>query len=198
MVYSNVNKKAEEREMEFGTIYQMAFGEKGRGRKLLALTCQKPDMELMANSLHENMNIGTTKSGKPKLVYSNTSTELYMLLSSAGGYTRRGDGVIRVLKGEEDNFEVIARGNGADGDAGRIGTWDVVLVKIKDVNKDFIICVRTSGEGYGTDSDMYMYHNGKISHFKSGDSHDAYDAIDEDMPYTFGDDGFDLYEWVKI
>lgn len=196
MIYSNINKKAEARELEFGTIHQMAFGEKGRGRKLIPVTCQDSDMELIRHKLHENMSIGTTKSGKPKLIFSNAS-ELYMVLSAKGGYTRRGNGVIRVLKSQADNFEVIARGNGADGDAGRIGFWDVVLLKIKDVNKDFIICVRTSGEGYGTDSDMYMFHGGKIHHFKSSDSHEAYDAIDEDMPFTFND-GFDLAEWTKI
>lgn len=198
MIYSNVAKKAEEITLDFGTIHQMAFGEKGRGRKLLSLTCQKPDMELKSNNLHENLNIGTTKSGKPKLVYSNTSTELYMLLSAQGGYTRRGDGVIRVLKGQEDNFEVISRGNGADGGAGRIGTWDVILLKVKDVNKDFVVCVRTSGGGYGTPSDLYIHHDGCIYHCTSDTCREVYDSLDAKMPFTFSDDGLCLSEWNRI
>lgn len=198
MVYSNVKTKSEAVKLDFGTIHQMAFGEKGRGRKLLALTCQQPDMELMANKLHENMNISSTRTGKPKLVHSNTSTELYMLLSAQGGYTRRGNGVIRVLKGQEDNFEVVARGNGADGDAGRIGTWDVVLLKIQDVNKDFVVCVRTSGGGYGTPSDLYIYHGGKMYHCTSDTCHEAYDTLDTEMPFTLNEEGFCLSEWHEI
>lgn len=204
MVYSNVNKKAEERKLDFGTIYQMGFGESGRGRKMMPITCQKEDMELISNMMHENMNIGTTKSGKPKLVYSNTSTELYMILSSKGGYTRRGNGVIRVLKTEKDNFEIISRGNGADGDAGRIGTWDVVLLKIKDINKDFVVCVRTSGKGYGTPSDLYIYHGGRMYHCTSDTCHEAYDTLDVEMPFTvdlpkyIDYEGFDLSEWCRI
>lgn len=39
MIYSNVAVKAVEVEFEFGKIYQVHIGERGRGRKLLALTC---------------------------------------------------------------------------------------------------------------------------------------------------------------
>lgn len=185
MVYSNTAVSAIAREMDFGTLHQIQLGEYGRGRKLMTITCQHPDMNLKKNFMHENLNIGTTRSGKPKLVNQNVSTELYLVLSSQGGYTRRGNGYILTKKEDYDNFEVIGRGNGADGDAGGIGYWDVRLLKVKDISKDFVIRVRTSGGGYGTPSDFYQYHNGVMYHFIYDDIRDFYDTMEMDIPFYF-------------
>ena len=63
---------------------------------------------------------------------------MYLMISSQYGYTRRGNGYIKT------NGEILADGYGADGDAGRIGTWDAYLIKaLKD--KDTFIKVTLAG-----------------------------------------------------
>ena len=114
MLYSNKRVGATERTMEFGTIYQIVVGESGRGRRFMALTCPKDTT--IESGMNPNYTIGTTKSGKPRLNKKADNT-LYMMLSAEGGYTRRGNGTIKVLSSQKDEFEVMARGNGADGDA---------------------------------------------------------------------------------
>ena len=68
--------------------------------------------------MNPDFTIGTTKSGKPR-INKNADDTLYMMLSAEGGYTRRGNGTIKVLTSQKEKFEVMARGNRADGDAGK-------------------------------------------------------------------------------
>ena len=75
-----------------------------------------PKDTTIKSGMNPDYTIGTTKSGKPRLNKKADNT-LYMMLSAEGGYTRRGNGTINVLSSQKDKFEVIARGNGADGDA---------------------------------------------------------------------------------
>lgn len=159
MLYANKEMKAAEREMEFGIIYQIGMGEVGRGRKFMALACPKDTK--IEKGMNPNFTIGTTKSGKPRINQKADNT-LYMMLSAEGGYTRRGNGTIKVLASQKEKFEVMARGNGADGDAGRIGFWDCLLLKAPTT--DAIVRVRTSGSGYGTPSDLYVIHQGNVYH----------------------------------
>jgi len=58
-------------------------------------------------------------SGKPKIVEAYDPT-IYIIISTGNGYTRRGDGSVEIFK---DSARILAEGNGADGDAGRIGIW---------------------------------------------------------------------------
>lgn len=196
MIYSNTQVEAQERTFEFGTIHQVCLGEIGRRRKLMALTCPK-DLTI-ESGINKEISISTTRSGKPR-ISKITEDTLYMLLSSEGGYTRRGDGTIKVLKKERDKFEILARGNGADGDAGRIGSWSCMLLKV--LSTDAIVRVRTSGGGYGTPSDLYLIHNGEIYHCHIDELQDYCDGLDIDLPceiildnngLKFGDDWIDL------
>ncbi len=147
MIYSNTNLKAEEREFSFGKMFVIALGESGRGRKEIILPC--PEGITIKKGLNEDLSIGFSKSGKPKIVQAYDCTMFY-LLSSYGGYTRRGNGIIKVLNEDETSTfafstsNCLAYGNGADGDAGRIGDWDVVL--LSDPKKN--IAVRYSGGGF--------------------------------------------------
>ena len=75
--------------------------------------------------------------------------------------TRRGNDSIWVPSDKHDEYETMAIGWGADGMAGRIGSWDVVLLKAP---KEGIVRVRTSGGGYGTPSDYYVIKDGKVYH----------------------------------
>ncbi len=158
MLYSNRNYKAEEREFEWGKLWQIAAGEFGRGRRAIVLTC--PTELEIKEGMNDNISVGQTKSLRPKLI-NRDDQQLFMLISSAGGYTRRGSGRIYVPKAQSQNVEVIERGNGADGAAGRIGSWDVLLMHVKG---DVVIRNRTSGSGYGTPTDYYVVKENRVFH----------------------------------
>jgi len=135
MIYSNVNLKSEERELEFGTIHQLYLGQFGRGRKAVVMTTPGP-IEIKAKAMTE-LTVGTTKSGKPRI--NKGKDGIFLFLDSYGGYSRRGNGVIFYLKSEKDNFKVLGEGNGADGDAGRIGWWQVAAIEIKAQPCTFLV-----------------------------------------------------------
>ena len=197
MLYCNKSVESEIREFDFGKIAQICLGEKGRGRQLLALTCPE-GVELRKNTLNKELSIGLTKSGKPRIVHK-TEDVLYMIVSAEGGYTRRGNGTIRVLKNAKDQFEILGRGNGADGAAGRIGYWDVLLIKAP---KNGIIRVRTSGAGYGTESDLYVIKNNEPYHCTLGTLEECCEMIGAGMPFipAKDDDGNLVYsdEWIIL
>ena len=194
MLYSNRNLESEARQFDWGTIFQVALGEHGRGRRLLTLTC--PEDTEIKSGINEEYSIGSTKSGKPRIV-KKKDNELYMILSSEGGYTRRGDGTIRVLVKDSKNIEVLARGNGADGLAGRIGTWDCVLIHLEG-NLETVVQVRTSGAGYGTPADLYVVKENKVYHCTIETIEDCCEAIDMELPFKVLDDSFDKEEWLTL
>lgn len=195
MLYSNIDINAEERKFDFGSIYQVFAGEKGRGRKLLTLTCAR-DTVIQKGILLEELSIGTTKSGKPRLVNKKDET-MYLLLSAQGGYTRRGNGTLYTLSGHAGDVTVLATGNGADGDAGRIGFWQVMLLKVNV--PETVIRVRTSGAGYGIPSDFYVVKDGQVHHCTTPDVHMYFDLIGEKMPFTTkSDDTLVSEEWERI
>jgi hypothetical protein len=194
MLYSNRNLESEARQFDWGTIFQVALGEHGRGRRLLTLTC--PEDTEIKSGINEEYSIGSTKSGKPRIV-KKKDNELYMILSSEGGYTRRGDGTIKVLVKDSKNIEVLARGNGADGLAGRIGTWDCVLIHLEG-NLETVVQVRTSGAGYGTPADLYVVKENKVYHCTIETIEDCCEAIDMELPFKVLDDSFDKEEWLTL
>lgn len=194
MLYSNRNLESEARQFDWGTIFQVALGEHGRGRRLLTLTC--PEDTEIKSGINEEYSIGSTKSGKPRIV-KKKDNELYMILSSEGGYTRRGDGTIKVLVKDSKNIEVLARGNGADGLAGRIGTWDCVLIHLEG-NLETVVQVRTSGAGYGTPVDLYVVKENKVYHCTIETIEDCCEAIDMELPFKVLDDSFDKEEWLTL
>ena len=199
MLYANKKLHSEERIMDFGTIYQVGMGESGRGRRFMALTCPKDT--IVENGMNKNLSIGLTKSGRPR-INAKTDTDLYMMLSSAGGYTRRGNGTIQILATQQELFEILARGNGADGDAGRIGTWDCMLLKVKDPNATAVVKVRTSGAGYGTPSDLYIIHNTAVYHCTIDDVEDCCEALGIDVPFNLESKDGELFfreeDWVIL
>jgi len=194
MLYSNRNLESEAREFDWGTIFQVALGEHGRGRRLLTLTC--PEDTEIKSGINEEYSIGSTKSGKPRIIKKKDS-ELYMLLSSEGGYTRRGDGTIKVLVKDSENIDVLARGNGADGLAGRIGTWDCVLIHVRG-NIETVVQVRTSGAGYGTPSDLYAIKGERVYHCTIENVEDCCEAIGMELPFQIIEGSFDKQEWLTL
>ena len=196
MLYSNKKLEETERKMEFGTIYQVGMGEVGRGRKFMALTC--PKGTVIKYGMNSDFSVGTTKSGKPRINKKADDT-LYMMLSAEGGYTRRGNGTIKVLTSQKEKFKVMARGNGADGDAGRIGFWDCLLLKAPNTNA--IVRVRTSGSGYGTPSDLYLIHESNVYHCHLDELEECCEALGIDVPCKLenSDNGLQFgNDWITL
>lgn len=111
----------------FGDVECIKLGEDGRNRKLTLVNCPKgiKDGELVSLFL--------PKVGKPsiKLGGENDGTWL-MRISSEGSYVRGANGNIRVLNTHRENVKVVARGHGAFGAAGNTGTWDDLLLTVKE------------------------------------------------------------------
>lgn len=196
MIYSNQNLETVTKKMDFGTIYQVTMGETGRGRKLMALTCPKDTK--IAKGMNQELTIGTTKSGKPRINKQKDNT-LYMLLSAQGGYTRRGDGYIQVPSRQKELFQILARGNGADGMAGRVGYWDCLLLKAPSTNA--VVRVRTSGGGYGTPSDIYVIHEGDVYHCYLDTLEECCEALGIEVTNNFVADKSGLHfgdDWITL
>lgn len=142
MIYSNINLKVEARKMSFGDLRCIVMGEKGRGRKEILL----PSINNIVCGLNKGVTVGVTKNGRPrinKLKPQEKDNSMYLLIDTYGGYSRRGSGYIDFRA--EQGFEIIAEGNGADGEAGRIGSWGVYVVKAPVDDKLKFIKIKYSG-----------------------------------------------------
>jgi len=196
MLYTNKDLRVNEREMSFGKLRGVTIGECGRGRKDVFIPVPEGIDEIRREVIHE-LSIGLTKSGRPKII-KGTDGKHYLILSSQANYTRRGDGVVRYLKAQGAPV-VIDRGNGADGAAGRIGTWDVVIV---EANEGDIFRVTWSGYNYGIDPTYYVVHNGSIFSARQPDVEILFGIINVDIPFTLKNtaEGFVITrdEWEEI
>lgn len=143
MIYSNVNLTIETRKMSFGDLKCVTLGERGRGRKEILL----PSLNNIVCGLNKEVTVGVTKNGRPRINRVKNPQEdnsMYLLIDTYGGYSRQGNGYIDFRA--EQGFEIISEGNGADGDAGRIGSWGVYVVKAPDDAKLKIIKIKYSGK----------------------------------------------------
>ena len=164
-------------------INVLVDGEEGRGRRELRLVINKDvplyqrygertfiTKEFTTDKIREfkNLTVTTTRSGKPKLIKGDDKEYSYILISSAGGYTRRGGGWIQ--EESEKNAEIIAEGWGADGDAGRIGKWEVALYKIRK-DKTYTFKVKPSG---GNPFEIIYINKNKPLFFKTIEDFELY------------------------
>lgn len=191
MIYSNDTLNVYEKEFSFGKINVVGMGEEGRGRKYITLPTPN-GLEKIVEGLNYGITIGISKSGKPR-VNNGDEGKLYLLLSSSGGYTRRGDGYICLHNSTPDSVKVIDRGNGADGDAGRIGSWDAIVAEVVS----FPTIVRVKYSGGRTKSDILLIKAPtEIIKLNGRDEVEKYyDVIDEESPMKFDEDGFIRAEW---
>lgn len=111
----------------FGNIDCIKLGEDGRGRKLTLVTCPKGIKD------GDRVSLFAPKVGKPKIEIGGEdhSSSWLMRLSTEGAYVRGANGNVRVFSEHEGNVKVIAKGQGAFGDAGRTGTWDDFLIEVQ-------------------------------------------------------------------
>jgi len=142
MIFSNKQKNLKEIEINNNIKYDaIILGESGRGRKRYAL----PSHCGLEKGINKNISLGTTKSGKPRIIREDDG--MYLIVDTQKNYTRKGNGWIVKVVGDVQR-QVIA--SGADGAAGRIGSWDVEIVKV--LSKKAILQVVYGGFGYDADS----------------------------------------------
>lgn len=177
MLFINRAVEVATREFKFGTITGIALGEHGRGRQQIFLPTPQ-GLEGAIGGLRSDLTIGRSKAGKPR-INRGKDKDMYLVLSSERGYTRRGNGVIKAPVGQ--TVERIARGYGADGDAGRIGYWDVILVK---ANEGDVFRVTWGGYGYGYEPTFYVVHNGQIFEADQQEVEDLYESLGLKMPFN--------------
>lgn len=170
MLYSNVKLNATEVKADFGNFFRVTLGEYGRGRRAVNLACPN-DFRISEKELLNDYSIGTTKSGKPRISKINDDN-LYLMISSQWGYTRRGCGHI------ETNGEVLSKGNGADGDAGRIGQWDAYLIKALK-GKDTFVKVTLAGTS-GENHQYLIIRDNKVYFSKDDTLDEMLDALNVD------------------
>lgn len=146
MIYSNINLEVKVRQMKFGDLRCLTLGERGRGRKEIIL----PSIYDIKCGLNKGLTIGETKSGRPRVnrVDSDKDNTLFIILDTYGGYPRRHHGSINCKI--EQGIEIIAEGNGAEGDAGGIGWWGVFVLEAPVDNNLKFIKIDYSGDEKAT------------------------------------------------
>jgi hypothetical protein len=150
MIWSNKAHCKKEKEFPFGKINVVELGESGRGRRLIVL----PSEVDIQKGLNPDITIGLSKSGKPR-INRFKDDKLFLIIDTAGGYTRRGDGEAGIHRSCMDDIKVLSYGNGADGLAGRIGTWEVFILEILN-NNTIWLNIQLSGGG---NPDIYKIEN---------------------------------------
>lgn len=195
MLFLNKTTEVVAREFKFGTVEGISLGEHGRGRQQIFLPTPK-GLEGAVGGLRSDLTIGLSKAGKPR-INRGKDKDIYLALSTERGYTRRGNGVVKTPVGQE--VELIARGNGADGDAGRIGYWDVILVK---ANEGDVFRLTWGGSGYNYEPTFYVVHNGQVFEADQQEIEELYESLGLKMPFSLTFDKrrmvVDLEEWKTI
>jgi hypothetical protein len=192
MIYSNTNKTLIEKTLPWGVLNCVFMGEEGRGRKFYLLPSEYP----LEKGVNMGLSIGLTKSGKPRIV-KGESEKTFLLLSSEGGYTRRGNGRVLVLSKNKNSVNKLIECNGADGAAGRTGTWMEYLVEVTDLNEPVYIRVKKGG---GCNSTIIKITKNNVEELGEYNSTLAYfDINGYEMPFTILEDGkFNTDEWESI
>ncbi|HPL94813.1 MAG TPA: hypothetical protein PLK02_06910 [Paludibacteraceae bacterium] len=155
MIWSNKAHCKKEKEFPFGKINVVELGESGRGRKLIVL----PSEVDIQKGLNPDITIGLSKSGKPR-INRFKDDKLFLIIDTADGYTRRGDGEACIHRSCMKDVKVLSYGNGADGLAGRIGIWEVFVIEVLN-NNTIWLEVTLSGGG---NSDVYKIDNKTVKY----------------------------------
>jgi len=110
---------------KWGDMLVITLGEEGRGRKLTLIPYHAPENATL-------LKISYTRTGRPKIVQSESNKGWLAVVTGRGTYTRGTYGTVYSLPEDKEKIKVIAYGRGAYGAAGRIGDWNEFLVYIPD------------------------------------------------------------------
>ncbi len=114
MIYSNTDIEKSTKEMKWGTLTSFNIGERNKyyNREITLPSGIKEDV--IEKGLNPNITIGQTKSGNPRINFGKDK-DIYLLLSSRDGNTKKGSGYISVPAEYAETIDVLAMGGGQDG-----------------------------------------------------------------------------------
>ena len=124
----------------------LVLGERGRGRWQEVITLDRRSPPVVTNGRVLDCEARTialpARDGRPERKFvvltaatENPSSSALVRVSTEWVYTRGSRGRVQVMHGD---VQVIARGNGAHGIAGRVGSWDDVLLVVPPGGEIFI------------------------------------------------------------
>lgn len=120
------------------SYWAVVLGEKGRGRRLVNVACPETFIYLEP---------GQTKTGKPRLNASASKKGWTARLCTAGAYIRGACGNVSIPPQFKSSVQVLAKGYGAFGAAGRTGNWDDMIIFTS--RDDFWVRIKPSrGDAY--------------------------------------------------
>lgn len=152
MIYSNIEVHAQSEDTAKGEQYFIQVGEVGIGRKTIKIACSEGTV--IKKGLNQHLTI-TLLKGRA-FIANKFDCNLYMLLSSEGGYTSRSNGMILVQAEDSDKIFVMSKGNGGDGLEHKVGNWDCVLLKVKNPKENLTIQVQPAGMNKIYPQTIYM------------------------------------------
>ena len=158
--------------MSFGKLTILTVGERGRGRYEAIIP--------FASTISDDdfVQLAPTKSGRVKVVPSKDAKNWLAVLDAEGCYTRNTIGQIYVPDEQKGNIQVVAKGYGAYGHAGRVGMWYAYLAVIQEGT---FIWVRPSGGAHKIPR-YWLYF----------DQDRFYRLSEEELPIFCDDRGFDV------
>ena len=159
------NIEPQEEEFPWGKMQVVTLGEQGRGR-IYTIVPFHAVYDPSANDYE----IGSTKSGKPKIIRTGKPSLGYIAkVSTLGDYARHAYGELRLLKTNAPNVKIIAAGLGAWGDAGRLGSWSEYLLQIKPPYPVIFYVIPTRTLNYWlvfTENNVYKVLRSELSVFE--------------------------------
>lgn len=191
-IYFNLGYTPETRKIADYEIKGISLGERGRGRYELFIPCADNIPEKLGGYL-PGLKLGLTKSNRPRIVPGDDPKMVSLILEAAGGYRRGSWGTVKYLKGSD--VQLLGKGNGAFGDAGRIGGWDAVACNLK---KGWIR-IRKSGHSTCSEYDG-ICPDGQFRNFPSLDELIyLFDNAGWELPFSLSDErGIVAEEWVDV
>lgn len=158
----------------WGEANIITLGERGRGRFQQEVHCTFGEKE---NPVH--VGITYSKNGNPKIIAkppTSTPTHYLACVGAGGTYTRGTDGCVRYYPGLIQECPItIAKGLGAYGDAGGIGSWDELLIAIP-----FGSIIKVYPAGGARKISRYLIHfkNSEIVRIDEADQETYFDSLD--------------------
>jgi hypothetical protein len=156
----------------------LVLGERGRGRWQEVITLDRHSPPVVTNGRVLDCEARAialpARDGRPGFFVlaaaENPSSTAIVRVSTEWAYTRGSSGHVRVMCGD---VKIVARGNGAHGIAGRIGSWDDVLLVVPPGGE---ILIRPEG-GHKTTAYRLWNADGRV---------DAASAIDRERMLAVG------------
>ena len=159
-IFTNREYRVETIETPFATLKGLRLGEEGRGRseKIISIGAEMPEDFKGLNGYSQDISVRKTLNGNWELIPWDTG-DLYMIINTNSGYKRGCSGEILELV-DPDNPTKTSRVErlqvawGAYGDAGGIGGYDELLLR---VYPDAIIKINyTTGSRYNSNEILFV------------------------------------------